>query len=98
MREKSQLQAIELSLLVFFFGWLLPVSAQIAPPSNPMWWQAPAIAHAKQMYRLFPGPLGGSQQTRLVIPTFESDPDPTGFVATDQPAGETYTESNAFFQ
>ncbi|RBP09720.1 hypothetical protein DFR50_12165 [Roseiarcus fermentans] len=51
-----------------------------------------------QIHKRFPDTLFGSQTTPAAIPAFESDPDPAGLVATDQPAGATLTASNAFFQ
>lgn len=86
-----------LSLIVVVAGLLRPASAQTAPPGDPMWWQPPAVAHTQRMQSLFPSPLTGRQPTPFVIPSFEIDPDPTGFVATDQPAGATFTNYNAFF-
>ena len=93
-----KLYAAKLSLSVVVAGLVTSASAQNAPPRDPMWWQPPAIAHAQRMATIFPNlPFRMQQPTPFVIPSLEIDPDPTGFVATDQPAGATFTNFNAFF-
>jgi cytochrome c peroxidase len=98
LAKKLQFKAASLSLIVSIAGLTQPSSAQNAPPGDPLWWQPAAIAHAQQMRAMFQDPLFGTQLTPLVIPSLEIDPDSSGLVATDQPAGATYTPLNAFFQ
>lgn len=76
------------------------VSAQNAGPGDPTQsrsWAPAAISHAQQMMR-FKDADHGSQQTPGVIPVFSTDGDPSGSIATYQPAGATDTAGNAFFQ
>jgi cytochrome c peroxidase len=58
-------------------------------------WQPGAIGHAQKMRR-FHDHDSGKQPTPAVIPKFEIDSDPTGAIATDQPAA-TLTARNPFF-
>lgn len=59
-------------------------------------WQAGAIRHAQQMRAYFDSDRG-EQPTPPIIPKFEIDFDPSGLIATAQPAGETQTSQSAFF-
>ncbi len=59
-------------------------------------WQAGAISHAQKM-RAFVDSDSGQQATPPVIPNFEINFDPSGFIATAQPSGPTLTSQNAFF-
>jgi cytochrome c peroxidase len=59
-------------------------------------WQTGAIAHAQRM-RAFFDRNSGQQPTPPVIPEFETDPDPSGTIATAQHGGATQTSQNAFF-
>jgi hypothetical protein len=56
------------------------------------------VAHARQMWRLFPDLRAGAQATPPVIPPFEIDPDPTGAIASFRPIGPTITAKSPFFQ
>ena len=56
------------------------------------------IAHAQKMGQLFRDPVSGNQATPPVIPPLEIDLDPSGMIATYQPAGPTFTSTNSFFQ
>lgn len=60
-------------------------------------WAPAAISHAQQMMR-FKDTDHGSQQAPGVIPVLSTDRDPSGLIATYQPAGATDTAGNAFFQ
>jgi len=60
-------------------------------------WQRAAIAHAQRM-RAFADVDRGGQPTPSLIPGFELSPDPTGLIATYQPAGNTVTSESPFFQ
>jgi cytochrome c peroxidase len=60
-------------------------------------WQAGAIRHAQQM-RSYRDHDTGTQITPPVIPSFETDFDRSGLIASDQPGGATRTASNPFFQ
>lgn len=60
-------------------------------------WQKGAITHAQRMRQFFDADQG-AQPTPPAIPRFETDFDPSGLIATDQPAGATPTASNPFFQ
>lgn len=74
--------------------------AQNAGPGDPTQsrnWAPAANSHAQQMMR-FKDTDGGSQQAPGVIPVLSTDHDPSGLVATYQPAGATDTAGNAFFQ
>ncbi len=59
-------------------------------------WQAGAIAHAQRM-RAFFDRSSDQQTTPPVIPSFETDSDPSGSIATTQSGGATPTSQNAFF-
>jgi cytochrome c peroxidase len=59
-------------------------------------WQKEAIEHAQRMRGFF-DPDSGQQTTPPAIPTFETDTDPFGSIATLQPLGPTQTSQNAFF-
>lgn len=60
-------------------------------------WRRPALAHLKTMHDRYE--RGASaQQAPAEIPAFDSDYDPSGRIATLQPAGPTVTAGNAFFQ
>jgi len=59
-------------------------------------WQREAIEHAQRMRGFF-DPDSGQQTTPPVIPTFETDTDPLGSIATLQPLGPTQTSQNAFY-
>jgi len=59
-------------------------------------WQAGAIAHAQRMRAFFDW-NSGQQSTPPVIPEFETDPDPSGTIATAQYGGATQTSQNTFF-
>jgi hypothetical protein len=59
-------------------------------------WQAGAIAHAQRM-RAFFNRNSDQQTTPAVIPSFETDSDPSGSIATTQPGGAIQTSQNAFF-
>jgi hypothetical protein len=50
------------------------------------------------MGRLFHEQDNGTQETPAIVPQFEIDRDPSGFIASFQPNGPTRTSSNAFFQ
>jgi cytochrome c peroxidase len=77
-----------------------PTAALAQPPGDDISnraWQRGAIDHADRMRR-FPDADRGAQPTPPVIPTFETDFDASGLIATDQPGGPTATASNPFFQ
>ena len=59
-------------------------------------WQAGAIAHAQRM-RAFFDRNSNQQATPPIIPSFETDTDPSGSIATTQLGGATQTSQNAFF-
>jgi hypothetical protein len=59
-------------------------------------WQPGAIAHAQRMQAFFDR-SSGQQSTPPVIPSFETDSDPAGSIATTQLGGATPTAQNAFF-
>jgi hypothetical protein len=59
---------------------------------------AEEAAHAQKMGKLFRDQDNGTQETPAVIPRFEIDRDPSGFIASFQPNGPTKTSNNAFFQ
>jgi cytochrome c peroxidase len=59
-------------------------------------WQPGAINHAQRM-RAFFDRSNGQQVTPPLIPQFEVNLDPFGFIATLQPGGATQTSQNAFF-
>src|SRR6516164_5562905 len=59
-------------------------------------WQAGAIAHAQRM-RAFFDRNSNQQATPSVIPSFETDTDPSGSIATTQLGGATQASQNAFF-
>jgi cytochrome c peroxidase len=67
-------------------------------PAAPLAWAPAATAHAQKMRVLFKDANIATQISPIVIPTFESDPDPSGLIATDQPGGPTFPPFNAFFQ
>jgi cytochrome c peroxidase len=58
---------------------------------------APMIKHAQDMRR-FNDHDHDKQDTPRIIPQYSRDPDPAGFIASFQPSGRTFTDSNAFFQ
>ena len=84
---------------------LLSVAAAVSPlavgqdnvhdPAN-YTWQAGAISHAQKM-RAFIDLDTGQQPTPPIILKNEIDFDPSGIIATIQPAGATLTSRNAFF-
>jgi cytochrome c peroxidase len=54
--------------------------------------------HFRKIGKLFRDQDKGTQETPAVIPQFEIDRDPSGFIASFQPNGPTRTSTNAFFQ
>jgi hypothetical protein len=56
------------------------------------------VAHTQKMGQLFRDPVSGNQATPPVIPKLEIDLDPSGSIASYQPAGPTVTSTNPFFQ
>ena len=73
-----------------------PTRADVASASAAV--LAGESAHAQKMGKLFRDQDNGTQDTPAVIPRFEIDRDPSGFIASFQPNGPTKTSSNAFFQ
>jgi hypothetical protein len=59
-------------------------------------WQAGAIGHAQRM-RAFFDRNNDQQTTPPVVPSFQTDSDPFGSIATTQPGGATQTSQNPFF-
>ncbi len=59
---------------------------------------APGMINHMQAMRRFKDQDHGVQPTPNVIPKFEIDGDASGAIATFQPAGQTFTANNAFFQ
>ncbi len=59
---------------------------------------APGMINHMQAMRRFKDRDHGVQPTPNVIPKFEIDGDASGAIATFQPAGQTFTANNAFFQ
>ena len=59
---------------------------------------APGMINHMQAMRRFKDRDHGVQPTPNVIPKFEIDGDTIGAIATFQPAGQTFTSNNAFFQ
>jgi hypothetical protein len=79
---------------------LAPPATLAQPPSDDAAnraWQRAALDHADKMRR-FSDADGGAQPTPAVIPTFETDFDASGSIATTQPGGPTSTAGNPFFQ
>lgn len=91
---QPSLTLIGLALMTFMAGGSYPVLAQNTQTAATL---AGENAHAKEMRRLFPDRNRGSQATPRLIPKFETDPDPSGAVATMQPNGPTLTAKTAFF-
>jgi cytochrome c peroxidase len=79
---------------------LLPVASARADADDALAAAAVAgeIAHAQKMGLLFRDPVSGNQATPPLIPQLEIDPDPSGLIATYQPAGPTVASTNPFFQ
>ena len=97
-------------ILTFFQRWrayLLSASTALVPIA-PAWADADdalaraavagEVAHKQKLRQLFPDPGSGVQPTPRFIPQLEIDPDPSGLIATYQPAGPTVTSTNPFFQ
>jgi cytochrome c peroxidase len=80
--------------LALIFSWTGP--PQRASAQTPAF--APAAIAAAQKVRVFQDSGISSQLAPTVIPTFESDQDPSGLIATFQPGGPTFPPLNAFFQ
>jgi cytochrome c peroxidase len=91
-----------LAPIFFLSGPPQPASAQstptVGPAFNPLAWAPAAIANSQKMHSLFPDIDIATQISPIVIPKFESNPDPSGLIATDQPGGPTFPPLNAFFQ
>jgi cytochrome c peroxidase len=96
--KNAQFRFVGLSFIALLVGLHGTASAQNAPPGNPLWWLPAALSHSQKMHGLFQDPFIATQLSPIIIPSFEALPDPTGFVATNQPGGATFTPINAFFQ
>src|SRR5579872_4029887 len=59
---------------------------------------APGMIDHMQAMRRFKDPDQSVQQAPPIIPKFEMHDDPTGVIATFQPAGATFPANNPFFQ
>jgi hypothetical protein len=87
--------------LISFLGWapqLASAQSLTTGSAAPLAWAPAATAHAQKMRVLFKDANIATQISPIVIQTFESDPDPSGLIATDQPGGPTFPPFNAFFQ
>ena len=85
---------------VALFALVAAPHAMAQPPGNDpadAAWRSGAIAHAQRM-RAYPDSDDGTQITPPVIPQRETDFDPTGKIASDQPGGATVTSASPFFQ
>ncbi len=96
--KRSLRHSVKAATLLLMLSGAGPNSSAQETLSNPAnyAWQAGAIRHAQQMRNYF-DPDRGLQPTPSVIPGFVTDFDPSGLIATAQPAGETQTSQNAFF-
>jgi hypothetical protein len=56
-------------------------------------WAPAATANSQKMHSLFPDIDIATQISPIVIPKFESNPDPSGLIATDQPGGPLFRRS-----
>jgi cytochrome c peroxidase len=98
-------RGLKFSVAALALGYLLQgppasVSAQSVgnvDPEQTLDWVPGAIKHAQDM-RKYHDVDAGTQPTPGPIPAFELDHDPSGQVATYQPAGPTATADNPFFQ
>jgi cytochrome c peroxidase len=84
--------------LLWATGGVSPVAVAQNSANDPAnyAWQAGANSAAQRM-RIFLDPNSGQQPAPPVIPPYETDPDPSGTLATTQPGGPTQTSQNAFF-
>jgi len=93
------IRAVSALLILSITGVVRPVHADSGTPdAATAATLAGEIAHAQRMRTLFPDAPGSVQQTPPVIPKFEQDADPSGFVATFLPNGPVRTDKSAFFQ